>query len=158
MPLASANWKVLLPTWRGLAGAGWLSLARLAALGAAAASEAAARRRMPASAILEPVKPTAAVFLGFGGGRLAALVHLGIGIDGPAGVGRGGGQQQLVGEAAVGILHRGALVGVQTGANARIGLLHLGIGQQHFFAGRVIAPHAGGHGPRIGVAEQSQLR
>src|SRR3954463_14707595 len=157
MPLASANWKVLLPTWRGLAGAGWDSLARLAAWGAAPASEAAAKSSTPVSAILEPVKPTAAVFLGFRG-RLAALVHLGIGIDGPARVGRGGGHQQLVGEAAVGILHRGALVGVQAGANARISLLHLGIGQQHFFAGRVIAPHTGGHGLRIGVAEQGYLR
>src|SRR5947209_9110475 len=100
MPLARANWKVLLPTWRGLAGAGWDSLARLAALGAAAASETAVSSNRPASAAgLEPVKPAAAIFLGCRGRGLAALIHLGVGIDRPTRFGCGGGSEQLVGGA-----------------------------------------------------------
>src|SRR5690349_2742479 len=122
MPLARANWKVLLPTWRGLAGAGWLSLARLASLGAAAASEAAAHRKAPARRTdLQPVKPAAALF--FGGRRraLAAFIHFGIGINRPAGVGSGSGIEQLVGKTTIGILHRRALIGIQPRTNARIG-------------------------------------
>src|SRR6478735_954273 len=154
MPLASANWKVLLPAWRGFKGAGWESLARLASLGAAAASEAAVRRKAPVRAArLEPVKPAAAIFLGGRRGALAALVHLGIGIDRPARIGRGGAAEQLVGEAAVRILHRGAPVGVQAGANAGVGGLHLGVGKQHPLAIGIVALHLGRHGLGIGIAE-----
>src|ERR1700743_2304714 len=121
MPLARANWKVLLPVWRTLAGAGWDSLARLAELSSctpagAGIPNAAITQAAPKS--LEPVKPAAALFfLGPGGcRRLAALGDFGIGIHRLAVVGRGAGGQQAVGEAAVGILDRGTLGGIQAGA------------------------------------------
>src|SRR3954468_16620744 len=139
MPLASANWKVLLPVWRGLTGAGWDSLARLADLSpcASASGAVAIRQTVQNAANLEPVKPAAALF--FLGTRrrarlLAALGDFGIGVYRLAGVGRGAGIQHPVGEAAIGILHRGALVRVQADADGRIGALALGIGQQQLFA------------------------
>src|SRR5690348_10280011 len=102
MPLASANWKVLLPVWRGLAGAGWDSLARLAALSSWAAAGKAAHSAVSIKAVrksLEPVKPAAArFFLGLYR-RLAALGDFGIGIDRLAGIRRGRAGQQTVGEA-----------------------------------------------------------
>src|ERR1700710_1762643 len=143
MPFCSANWKVLLPVWRGLTGAGWDSLARSGA--AVAAARPAISERTQTAANLEPVKPAAALF--FLGSRrlLAALGDFGIGIDRLAIVGRDGGAQDAVGEAAIGILDRGALVGIQAGADAGVGPLRLGIGQQQLLARRVIAPHAVGH-------------
>src|SRR5476649_974510 len=163
MPFCRANWKVLLPVWRGLTGAGWDSLARLAALfvcagtGAAARDKAAISEAAQAAANLEPVKPAAALFF-LGGRRLLALGDFGVGIDRLAGIGCDAGAEDAVGEAAVGILDRGALIGIQPGADARIGPLHLGIGQQHLLAWRVIAAHAGGHGLGIGVGEQRGFR
>src|SRR5689334_23304986 len=102
MPLASANWKVLLPVWRGLAGSGWDSLARLADLvvaapcgkaGPAAHSAAATQQALRAKRSLEPVKPAAARFLLGSRRRLAALGDFRIGIDRLAGVRRGRGIQ-----------------------------------------------------------------
>src|SRR5258705_9439761 len=124
MPLASANWKVLLPVWRGLTGAGWDSLARLAdlvscATAGTAAHSAAVTQSAGKRANLEPVKPAAALFL-FGGRRLAALGDFGIGIDRPAGIGRGRGAEQAVGEIAIGILDGGALIRIQAGTNGGI--------------------------------------
>src|ERR1700716_594366 len=103
MPLASANWKVLLPVWRGLTGAGWDSLARLAALSSCAAAgtaahKAAVTQQVRKRARLEPVNPPAALFF-LGSRRLAALGDFGIGIDRLAGIARGGGTEDTVCEA-----------------------------------------------------------
>src|SRR5579859_3178052 len=146
MPLPSANWKVLLPVWRGLTGAGAESLARLSAALTGAAcppkgivTSSAAKRLAPAKrAVLEPVKPAAALCF-LGSARLAALVDFGVGIDRPAIVGRDGTAQQTIGEAAIGILDGGALVGIEAGADAGIGIFGLGIGQEHLLAGRIVA-------------------
>src|SRR4051812_49483373 len=159
MPLARANWKVLLPTWRGLAGAGWLSLARLASLGAAAANEAAVTSKAPARAAgLEPVKPAAAIFLGCRGRGLAPLIHFGVRIDGPARVGRGRGREQPIGEAAIGILYRGALVGVEAGPNGGIGPPGPWIWQKDLFAlwGGCLYSRPPGLG--VGLCEKRQIR
>src|SRR3954468_12343721 len=144
MPLVSANWKVLLPVWRGLAGAGWDSLARLAAVSCCAAAghaqTAVVRKSERKKNRLEPVKPAAALFLlGLRRG-FASLGDFGIGIDRLAGVRRGLAAQNTVGEAAVGILYRGALIGVQPGANDGIAVLHLGVGEQHPLA-RCVGPY-----------------
>src|SRR5258707_614495 len=146
MPLASANWKVLLPVWRGLMGAGWDSLARLADLASCAAAGTAAHRAAVTQsagkrANLEPVKPAAALFFLGTRRRLAALGDFGIGIDRPSSIGRGRGAEQAVGEVAIGILDRGALVRIQAGTNGGIAVLCLGIGQQQLFARREVAPH-----------------
>src|SRR5882672_8518330 len=100
MPFCSANWNVLLPVWRGLTGAGWESLARLAELEswapAGTVTHSAASKVVRNKASLEPVKPAATLcfFLGGGGRRSrrpAALGDLGIGIDRLTGVAGGGG-------------------------------------------------------------------
>src|SRR5437762_4629940 len=106
MPFCSANWKVLLPLCRGLAGAGWDSLARLAALSCWAAAGIATPSTVAAQAArkrerLEPVKPAAALFFLGSHGLLAALGDFGVGIDRLAGVRGGRTAEQAVGEAAV---------------------------------------------------------
>src|ERR1700722_17281758 len=164
MPLPSANWNVLLPVWRGLTGAGAESLARLSAALTGAAFPAsgaviskAAIRPVPAKrADLEPVKPAAALFF-LGRARLAALVDLGVGIHRLAIVGRGGAAQQTIGETAIGILDGGALIGIEADADAGVGRIDLGIGQEHLLAGRIIAAHARGHGRRVGCARKQRL-
>src|ERR1700744_1721013 len=145
MPLPSANWKVLLPVWRGLTGAGAESLARLSAALTVAAwppkdavtSKATIRPAPARRSDLEPVKPAAALFF-LGSGRLAALVHFRVGVDRLAIVGGGGACQQTVGEAAIGILDGGALVGIGAGGGARVGGIDLCIWQ-----GNLLAPGGG---------------
>src|SRR4051812_34210355 len=117
MPFCKANWKVLLPVWRGLAGAGWDSLARLAELeiwaDAGSAAHSAASTLVRKRVRLKPVKPAAALCFFLGRGRgLAALGDLDIAIDRLAGVTGSGAVQDTVGKAAIRILH-GALIGIQ---------------------------------------------